>query len=48
MYDLTDIARKSGWKIIGVVDVNDKRQILAYGVRAGQETTAIPLLLTPD
>jgi hypothetical protein len=47
MYDLTDAARASGWKIVGAVDINNKRQILAYGIRESRSSTAVPILLTP-
>lgn len=47
MYDISEVAAKSGWKIIGVIDINNKRQMLAYGVRKGFEDTIVPLLLTP-
>ncbi|MBC7805953.1 MAG: hypothetical protein H7145_07360 [Akkermansiaceae bacterium] len=47
MYDLTDVAQKSGWTIVGAADINNRRQILAYGVHTSQADVTVPILLTP-
>jgi hypothetical protein len=47
MYDLTHAARNAGWKILGAVDINNSRQILAYGIRTDRENVAVPILLSP-
>ncbi|MBC8134317.1 MAG: hypothetical protein H8F28_00330 [Fibrella sp.] len=47
MYDLTHAAQNSGWKILGAIDINNNRQILAYGVHNSRENIAVPILLTP-
>lgn len=46
MYDLTNAAQQSGWKIIAAIDINNKRQIIAYGIQ-GNNGTPVPILLTP-
>lgn len=48
MYDLSNIAQQSGWQIIGAVDINDRGQLLAYGMSTDQPNSVVPILLSPE
>ncbi|MBC8135165.1 MAG: hypothetical protein H8F28_04655 [Fibrella sp.] len=49
LYDLTDVAIRQGWRIVGAVDINNWGQIIAYGVRVDDSTSPpAPLLLSPS
>ena len=48
LYDLSGAVSRTGWRIIGAIDINNRGQILAYGVGGDPSTRKVtPLLLTP-